>query len=213
MQQTKEQYSAKFILAKAVRVVTIPPVMALLLLVLVKNLSIITVFKSFNDFALSVLFLAIVPFAAYPVSYAISDIHQKGREGQRDLAFLFNLAGYTLALGYGALGNVTESLMLIYSTYFLSALVLTVFNKVLKIRASGHACCVSGPIVMLIYFVGPVCILPCAIVYTLVVWASVKLERHTAKELFYGAFCAAISFCISAFFCQLASIARKLKIF
>lgn len=207
MQIEKQTYSVKYILAKAIRVVTIPPIMVLLLLVLVKNFSNYAVFRSFADFAFSLLFLAIVPFAAYPISYMIPSLSVQGREGQRNLAFLFNLLGYTPALAYGALVNASNSLMLIYSTYFMSVLVLTVFNKVLKIRASGHACCISGPLVLLIYFVGASTVLPGVIVCALVAWSSLELKRHTAKELLYGAFCSVISFCVSAFFCQLASSA------
>jgi membrane-associated phospholipid phosphatase len=72
-------------------------------------------------------------------------------------------------------------------------LILIFFNKVLHIRASGHGCSVTGPLVLLIYFIGPVVILPCIMLACAVVWSSVLLKRHKPSDLAFGGLSVIIS--------------------
>ncbi|MBQ7131145.1 MAG: hypothetical protein IJO29_01100 [Oscillospiraceae bacterium] len=201
----------RYVLAKSIRVITVPPVMAAMLLVVLRNYVQGAVFKTY-DFLFSMIFLAILPFLAYPVSYILPEIRCKGREGQRNLAFVLNAIGYTCAAVYGIIANVSDSLMLIFLTYFLSVIILSVFNKVLNIRASGHACSIFGPLVLLVYFMGIKFAVPCIIVFALICWASVQIGRHTFKELMLGAFSAAVAFVFSTFFASFAVFLRSIGI-
>lgn len=199
----REKINLAYILAKAVRIVTVPPIMALMLLLLVRNFSSLFVFKSSIDFIMSMILLVIVPFSAYPVSYMITKIRQKGREGQRNLAFITCTLGYVGAMTYGIIADATDYLMLIFLTYFLSVIALSVFNKALKIRASGHSCSMCGPLLLSIYFIGADFIAVSLLIFALIIWASLETKQHTVKELSLGAMCAAVSFIISTFFINL----------
>ncbi|HWT75543.1 MAG TPA: hypothetical protein VN258_12630 [Mobilitalea sp.] len=183
-------------LAKMIRIITVPPVLIMILLAILNTVS-NHIFKSQSEVLLSVLLLVLVPAAAYPLQPLFPSLKEKGREGQRNLAFILNLAGYGIAVIYGAFSHVSSGLQLIYNTYFISVFVLVIFNKIIKLRASGHACSITGPLVFLIYFIGWKCIIPCCIVFLLVVWSSLTLKRHTIKDLTAGSI-----ICLIAFLCS-----------
>lgn len=183
-------------IAKIIRIITIPPVMVFLLLMILfvlKN----EFYKGIGELLLSLLFLMVIPILAYPVSYLIPAIKDNRRDYQRKLAFVCSLFGYSLALGYGLIFKSSQELIFVYNTYFLSVLNLTIFNKVIKLRASGHACSIVGPLILIVYFVGWIYIIPSVILFGLVVWSSLFLTRHTIKELFYGSLCSIMAYFIS----------------
>ena len=70
--------------------------------------------------------------------------------------------------------------------YFLSVLVLTIVNKGLKIKASGHACSCTLPYLILTYYFSGYVTIICLLLYLAEFWASVELKRHTVKEFFSG---------------------------
>ena len=45
---------------------------------------------------------------------------------------------------------------------------------------------ITGPLVALSYFMGPLIILPTLIFYLLVFFSSLYLKRHTIREMIYG---------------------------
>lgn len=211
--QTKQNtVDLKYVLAKTIRVVTIPPLAALFLLMLLRSFGRFDVFSKAADFYFSFAFLVLVPILAYPFSYLHKAFRQRGREGQREAAFLFATAGYFAAMVYAIVGAVSQSLMVLLFTYFLSLTVLSVFNKILKVRASGHACSIAGPLVLAVYFIGIKYAVVCAALFALVVWASLYMKRHTLKELMFGALSAVISFFASVFFVDIAFFLRQLNI-
>ncbi len=203
-----ESKGITYILAKLVRIITVPPIMVSALLVILRLFYEESVYKG-CDFWFAMIFLALLPALSYPVSYILPKIREKGREGQRNLAFVFNALGYTCAVVYAIIANVSDALMLIFLTYFLSIIILTVFNKVLHIRASGHACSIFGPLVLLVYFMGIKFAIPCIIVFALVCWASLQIGRHSLKELVLGAFSSLIAFVVSVFFVHFAVYLRS----
>ncbi|MFB0920082.1 MAG: recombinase family protein [Oscillospiraceae bacterium] len=69
--------------------------------------------------------------------------------------------------------------------------------KIIMILASGHACSITGPLILMVYFIGWKCVLPCLALFALIIWASLNLKRHTPKELITGSFSAVIAFAIS----------------
>lgn len=189
-------------IAKIIRAVTVPPVMVYLLLTIlyfVKD----GIIAGPAELILSILFLGIVPLFAYPLSALIPSLKKKGRKGQRKLAFILTFAGYLGAVIYGLIAHAAYRLMLIYHTYFISVLILIVFNKFIKIRASGHACSIAGPLFLMIYFIGWKSILPCVLLFAIVTWASLELKRHTFRELIWGQLTAAVAFVISLTFIKL----------
>lgn len=183
-------------IAKKIRIITVPPVLIMILLIVLCTVR-DDIFKSWLNFLFSILFLVLVPITAYPLQALIPAYKGKGRDGQRKLAFILSLIGYGATIIYGALSHVSAGLQMIYNTYFLSVFILVIFNKLLKLRASGHACSITGPLVFMVYFIGWKCILPCCIVFLLVIWSSLLLKRHTAKDLMMGSIT-----CLIAFLCS-----------
>jgi len=168
-----------------------------LLLLIILFFSKGTIYKNVAELFLSILFLMLIPILAYPLSSVVQKYKAKGRDGQRYLAFLLSLIGYTSAIIYGLISHVSKGLMLIYMTYFFSIVILTVFNKVIHLRASGHACSIAGPLIALIYFIGWKSILPCVVLFAFIIWSSLSLKRHTLKEMVTGSLSAMISFAVS----------------
>lgn len=119
------------------------------------------------------------------------------REGQRELAFVFTGVGYTIAFLWALLAGVSPEIRTICAGYFFSALFLTLCNRVLHRRASGHACSAAGPLLFLIYYFGWWLLLPSIVIGWLVAWASVALKRHTPTDLLWGALCSAAGFAIA----------------
>lgn len=180
-------------LAKGIRVITVPPVMAGLLILIIA-LTHSEVFRGVGDILLTVMCLSVIPVLAYPLQPLIPGFKGKGRNGQRNLAFLLTIIGYIIGMITGYLTHVSAVLQFIFNVYFVSVLVLTLFNKVLHIRASGHACSIAGPLVFLVYFLGPYLILPCLMIASLITWSSLTLKRHTKSELAFGALSAILAF-------------------
>ena len=186
--------------AKFIRSVTVPPVLviSLLLILYVYKKSI---FHNGYDLWLSILFLALVPIAAYPLQPLVKKYRDNKREGQRNLAFVLSLCGYIAAVLYGLITHVTKELFFLFVTYFYSVIILLIFNKLLKFRSSGHACGTIGPLVVGIYFFGWTAFIPCCILFVLTCWASLRLKRHTMQELIGGCLS-----CLSAFALAYVSI-------
>ncbi len=172
-------------IAKLVRILSVPPIMATVMVLLLR-LTRPVLFKSPADLWLSLLFLAAVPVFAYPVSWLVPALRKRGRDGQRTLAFVFAFIGYICGVLYALLFRRSSGLLMLFLIYFFSALVLTVFNKVLHIRASGHASSVTGPIGYLCAAVGGWFYLLGAFLFGIILWASVRIKQHTVPEFLIG---------------------------
>lgn len=182
--------------AKIIRIATIPPLMVcalLLLLYFIKD----DIILSIPTLLLSMLFLMVIPVLAYPLASVIPGYRRQGRDGQRNLAFILSFAGYAAAVVYGLVVSVGKKLLLIYSTYFVSVIILAAFNKLARIRASGHSCSMTGPLILAVYFIGWESLLPCAVLFASIIWASLYLKRHSPKELLLGGASAALAFVLS----------------
>lgn len=186
----------KNIFAKIIRIISVPPVMITFLLVIL-NTTRPDIFRNNVEVLTSIILLGIVPVLAYPFQLLFSSLEDKGRIMQRKLAFIFSLIGYATALLWAILVHTSKELLMICATYFISVVILTFFNKVLKKRASGHACSITGPLVFLIYLVDWELIFPCIIIATLIFWSSLYLQRHTKTDLFYGVLSSLLAFALS----------------
>ena len=185
--------------AKAIRIVTIPPILVGILTVLLINIR-PGLFRSPADIVLCLICLAIIPVLAYPLQPLLPSFRGKGREGQRRLAFILSFSGYAAGVIIGLISGVSAELQFIFNTYLVSVLILIIFNKLLHLRASGHACSITGALLFLIFFAGPAAVIPCIIIFILIIWSSLVLKRHTPLDLTLGSLVCAISFFINYLF-------------
>ena len=181
--------------AHIVRIVSVPPVMVGILLLLLYTLR-EDVFASGWEFSASLGGLTVLPVLAYPVSAMIPALREKGREGQRSLAMYFSTVGYVAVFVYGLIARVGTGLMHIYAGYLFSVVIILVGNKVFKVRISGHACSVSGPLVYSGYFLGLWGILVGIVCWSVILWASLVMKRHTFREFIFGTLTCLFSFAV-----------------
>lgn len=185
-------------IAKVIRVLSVPPVMVTVL-IFILAFNKIGIFRNTLEIVISIVLLGFFPILAYALNGILPGFKEQGREGQRKLAFITNLIGYSAAFLWALISDVENALLLICSTYFFSVLFLTICNKVFYYRASGHACSFTGPLVLLIYFLGWKVIIPCLLIAALIIWSSIYLKRHTVKELTGGIVVCLFSFALSLF--------------
>ena len=184
-------------LAKVIRVITIPPFMVAILLTLLYFLD--DVFPSTLDFVLELFFLAIVPVLAYPVQKLIPRLAKGGRKTQRNMAFVFSFVGYGGAVVCSILRNAIPNLLYVSVVYFGSVVLLTLLNCLTPWHASGHACSISGPILLICLFIGNFAILGGVLLFLAALWASLHMKRHTLLEFGLGVLCAFLSALITYF--------------
>ena len=185
--------------AKVVRTVTVPPVMVaglILILYFARG----EMFRSWIDLAASLAGLSIVPVLAYPLSAAIPRIRAGGRASQRSLAMYLSVAGYAGVFLYGILAHVSTGLMLIYAAYLFSVVLLVILNKLIRIRASGHGCSVTGPLVLTCYFLGTGGIIAGIALWGAILWASLVRKSHTLREFLLGSATCVVGFFIALIF-------------
>lgn len=178
--------TARSVIAKAIRVLTLAPVMALATLVTLYVFD-PTMFGKLYLFILSIVFLCVLPLLAYPFQPIIPPFKHKGREGQRTLAMIFALCGYVLGCITNLFLHAPMMLWFIYLIYLLSGVVIVLLNKAFKLRASAHACGIAGPTALLMYFGIPLAVIPGVILYVCALWASIKMKRHTWQQFVGGA--------------------------
>lgn len=170
--------------AKIIRTVTIAPIMALAALSFVYILK-PELYHGTIQYILSIVYLTILPILAYPLQPYIPEFKDKGREGQRNLAIIMAVIGYLCSIASAWIFHTAKAVWVIYLTYFISGIGILVFNKFLKIRASGHACGVTGPLAIVTYFFGLRALIG-AIILIPVYWACIKMKRHTMPQLVWG---------------------------
>jgi hypothetical protein len=171
-------------LAQVIRVTTIAPVMALALLIIL-YVTRFDIFGNYLNLILAIFFLVVLPVLGYPLQPLIPHFKNKGRDGQRNLAMWMASAGYVFGIITAIFLPVSNYLLIIYLTYLFSGISLVLLNKVFKVKASGHACGVAGPLFSLVYFLGP-WVLFGILLLAAVYWASLSMHRHDKSELLIG---------------------------
>lgn len=170
-------------LNKIIRLLTIPPIMAAALFLILGVYGILSPIDS----ALGILFIAVLPVLSYPLQPIIPYFKDRGREGQRNLAIVFSVVGYVLGCILALIFNAPiNTVVFIYLDYLLSGILIAVFNKAFHLKASGHACGIVGPVAMLLYYglylpaaIGAVLVIPVFI-------SSIMMKRHTFLQLLGG---------------------------
>lgn len=170
-----------------VRKLTIPPVFAIALLCAVFFMIPNGIGSVWLLFA-GIFFLAGLPTLAYPLQKYMPHFKDKGRDGQRSLAMLFSFVGYLLGTIVAFAASAPTVLKIIFLEYLFCGISMLVLNKCFKLKASGHACGVIGPMIMMVYLGLYVPAAICAPFAIPVYISSIKTKRHTPKQLLGGAF-------------------------
>ncbi len=184
----KKYYKRSFAMNKvykAIRVLTLAPLLAAFSLILLRIFR-ADVFPTDLHFAYMLFFLGILPLLAYPLQPIVPHFKDKGRDGQRTLAMLFAVVGYILCAITCIFTKASTLMWLITLEYLISGLLILIFNKVFHIKISAHGCGSAGPIFLLLYFG---LYIPSAIMTVFTVfayWSSVKMKRHTISQLVGG---------------------------
>ncbi len=178
-------------LSKIIRRFTIPPVFAAGLLI-----TVFIVFPEYYGTPLHLIgglfFLSLLPTLAYPLQRYIPHFKDRGREGQRSLAMIFSFSGYLFGTVVSLVTRAPRQLLALYLAYLLCGIGMLLLNKLLKVKASGHACGIVGPIILLYYFGLP---LPATLGLMLVVpvfVSSIQTKQHTAPQLACGSMIPAV---------------------
>lgn len=173
-------------IAKAISLLTVVPMVAfftILLSFLYKG----ECFARGGWLIYSIVFLTILPLLAYPLHRTIPASREQGRRGERRLAFIIALISYVLGTFLTFLFHAPIFVKKIFMAYLFSGAFLSFINKGLKIKASGHACGISGPITLLINLIGTN-MLWLYLLIPVIFWARINLDRHTLGELIIGTF-------------------------
>ena len=121
-------------LAKAIRVISAPPfAAAAFALILYFNPAGAIVRR--DQLVACLLGLSVGPVLAYPISAAL----HTGREKQRVIAMYISLLSYGILLVWSLLRPNSSEFRFVCMTYFMSVIMLIVFNRLLHVRSSGHS--------------------------------------------------------------------------
>ena len=144
------------------------------------------IFFSIWQWGYDFLFIALFPLLAYPTQPYLKYFKNKGRQGQRTLAMIFAVAGYILCCACNLIFGSSAGNRMIVLGYLFSGAGIFVFNKLLKLRASGHACGIAGPTMLFVYFGMYIHAFIYVALTALVYCSSLKTGRHTMPELIIG---------------------------
>lgn len=165
-----------------VRVLTLPPIVTGLTLVLMyAPAGLLTL----RELLLCEVFLLLVPLAAYPLR-EIFHIGRNRREGQRSTALVLSAAGYACGFIWSLLVPCSWLVHILFLSYVVSVAPLLALNAGLGLRASGHACSTTAPVFLLTWKLHPLFIIPSLLLIAAVYRSSLKLSRHTLPQLLIG---------------------------
>lgn len=187
-------------LAKIIRTVSAPPVLAAGLLFALYFAD-IGLFDSPIELALSLVFLGIVPALSYPVCRAKPQILKGGRNTQRELEIVLLLIGSAAIWIVGLVMDYNDKLMLMLTVCFFSSVLLAVSNELLHVGTSSYALCITAPIVISCIFLGAKSLAVGLIIYAAIIWASVYTERHIKEEYILGFSICALACAPAKLFC------------
>ncbi len=177
-----------------IRKITVPPTFAAALLIL-GYIMYPDYFGSVWQLVGSLVFLCVLPLLAYPLQKYIPHFKDKGRAGQRSLAMIFSAVGYLLGTLVAFITKAPVEYKIICVEYLLCGISMLVLNKIFKLKVSGHACGIVGPVLMMIYFkmyipaaIGALLIIPVFV-------SSLRTKQHTAWQLIGGGFIPLVVLC------------------
>ncbi|MDO5716350.1 MAG: hypothetical protein Q4Q17_00985 [Tissierellia bacterium] len=174
----------KHIFSKIIRILTIPPLMALLTFLSLYFHG--RVLINVSDLLLAIFTITVLPIMGYIIQPFVGHhIHYfSGREGQRKMAMFFCVAGYVIGMIVTIFINPNREILLIYLGYFISGMTILICN-LLGFRLSGHAVGAAGPVAILLTFHLTEWIIGLVLIFFVMV-ASLKMKRHKTSELVAG---------------------------
>ena len=166
---------------KIMRILTLPPLVALLTAALLWWGADMTR----SEFLAAAVFLFLVPLLAYPL-WELFPNREDRRSGQRSYALYCSVAGYVAGFVWSLFGAHSAEIKVLFASYVASVLVLIVLSKLVGFKASGHACSSTAPLALLTWKLGAAFIpLGLAILFA-VYYSSLRLRRHTLAQLLAG---------------------------
>ncbi|MBE6547575.1 MAG: hypothetical protein E7667_01670 [Ruminococcaceae bacterium] len=166
------------------RVLTVAPIIAAITFCILRFVSPEIMGGNLN-FIISLLCITVLPLLAYPLQPIMPKFKGRGRDGQRNLAIIMSVIGYIVGIICAFALNMPAKMTVLLITYFISGILIFLFNKAFKVKASGHACGVAGPIAYLTYVYGPIALLGIPLL-GIVAWSSIYMGRHKWTELVVG---------------------------
>ncbi len=171
--------------AKWISIVTVVPFIGLFVLTTLYLLRPAVYENEFLWYIFSLLFLTFIPLSAYILKDKIPKYKDKGRQGERRLAFIMAVIGYVSGNFLSFVFNAPKGVKTIFLAYLFSGIILSFVNAVVGHKASGHAAGVSGPFTLLLYFIS-FRYMYIYIILPVVFWSRLKLGRHKIGQLFSG---------------------------
>ena len=166
----------------AVRILTMPPiVIGVTVLLLYAPAGLLTM----RELLWCEAFLLLIPLAAYPLR-EIFHIGKDRRKGQRSTAMVCSAIGYIAGLIWSLLIPRSWLVYILFLSYVISIVLLLLLNAGLRFRASGHACSMTAPAVLLTWKLHPLMLIPSALLIAAVYRSSLKLSRHTLPQMLSG---------------------------
>ena len=177
---------------KIIRVITVTPVVTIGMLLTLFVLR-PKIFPNMFYLVLTFFFLSVMTLIAYPLQKILPGWKEKGRDGQRMFALYLGTVGYLLGFMVNLIIPSTKGLDVIYGIYALSVVILFVFNKLIKIKASGHIGGLTCIMLLFVYFVLYIPAFIVGLIMVPVIVSSIRMKRHTPKEFLCGAICAVVA--------------------
>ena len=166
----------------AVRILTMPPiVIGVTVLLMYAPAGLLTM----RELLWCEAFLLLIPLAAYPLR-EIFHIGKDRRKGQRSTAMVCSAIGYIAGLIWSLLIPRSWLVYILFLSYVISIVLLLLLNAGLRFRASGHACSMTAPAVLLTWKLHPLMLIPSALLIAAVYRSSLKLSRHTLPQMLSG---------------------------
>lgn len=169
-------------IAKITRVLTLPPVVTGLTIILLAQIGRL---ESTAEFVVLMGCLVVFPLLAYPFR-EIFKIDTDRRQGQRSVAMVFSAISYSYGFIWAMFNTSSMIAKVFFSSYLISIIGLLIVNKVIGYHASGHACSTTAPLVLLSWQMGFWYLLIGLTLVISVYYASLHLKRHTIFQLLSG---------------------------
>jgi hypothetical protein len=138
-------------------------------------------------FGWTLLFLSLIPLCSlfFYIPGKVKDWPKIIRR-QRIASFVFMIISYPIGFVILTLTHAPRIYQAIAVTYTLVTLGLIIFNLILRLKASGHAAGVAGPIGAMIYLYGLIAT-PLIALLPLVTWARIAAKGHNIWQTVVGA--------------------------
>ena len=191
--------------AGIIRILSVPPVMVSILIILF-YFGGQGQFRSMWEALIMWVCLALIPALAYIICPCGAAKETSEREKQRKTAFILSAVGYGLSLLFALFVSGNGHVIFISLDYVFSLIMLLLINRLTALRASGHGCAVIGPLAIGSFYFGWRAAVICLIFYALILWASLRMKRHTLREFLAGSIICLIAIGMSFALCRLPGL-------